>query len=284
MTYSLCRRISQFMALGLMFLIPVLNSYEIYSVTGTFYAVNFGGLGIADPAVILQAIFSAGETSKVLLTAVLIPVIGVVLFGRVWCGWLCPFLLLAEGVDAMRKILGRRRLRWLFRSKVPVPDALSANVVRYGFLIAGTALAGVMGVPLLNYVHTPGILSTEAMLVVRERVVSVEFALIVIILGFQLTIFPKMWCRLFCPTGSVSALFKTSTGLRVVCLSRQTTGSCCRESFCLDVCPMGLAPYREADNLLCVNCGRCIDACRSERLVFRGFELKPFAQKKGSPL
>lgn len=280
--YSPYRRISQFIVLGLMFFIPLLNSYEIYAITGTFYALNFGGLGVADPAVILQAIFAAGEVSITLLTAALFPVIVLMLFGRVWCGWCCPFLLLAEGADSLRGILGRKRLQWLFKPQIPVKNSLTANVTRYGFLTAGTALAGALGVPLLNYVHTPGILSTEAMMLIKERAVSIEFGLLIVILALQMTIFPKMWCRLFCPTGAVSALFRTSVGLRVVCSAKQISGPCCRESFCLDVCPMGLAPYRETGNLLCVNCGKCVDACHAHRLAFRGFEIGRFPESPRS--
>ena len=55
------RRATQVSVFCLMFVVPVLNLYEIYSITGTFYAINVGGLGISDPVVIIQAIFASGD-------------------------------------------------------------------------------------------------------------------------------------------------------------------------------------------------------------------------------
>ncbi len=278
--YTRYRRIVQSLVMALIFAVPVLNTYEIYSVTGTLYALNFGGLGVADPAVILQAIFAAGELTVPLLSAALFPLFVAILFGRIWCGWFCPFLFLAEGADWLRNKIGAKRWPRIFGRGLLVKSSLAANAVRYFFLLGGTAAAGAIAIPVLNYVNAPGILSTEAMIFVKERTVSIEFGLIVILLILQLTVLPKMWCRLFCPTGAVISLFRSPFGLRVISLARQTTGPCCRENTCTAVCPMGLAPFRDAGNLLCVNCGKCIESCALGNLAFKGFEMRSSSAKR----
>ncbi len=80
------RRAAQLSVFVLMFVVPILNVDEVYGITGTFYAINFGGLGIADPAVIFQAIFAAGELTIPLLTAAIFPLFVAILLGRflVW--------------------------------------------------------------------------------------------------------------------------------------------------------------------------------------------------------
>ncbi len=266
------RRGSQLFVFCLMFAVPVLNIYEVYVITGTFYAINFGGLGVADPSVILQAIFAAGALSVPLLVSVVFPFFVAILLGRVWCGWLCPYLLVSEGIDWLRNVAGAKILKRPIKNSVVPQKAFNANFIRFSFLLTGTALAGAIGIPVLNYINAPGVMSTEAMILVKERTVSLESGFIVGLLVLQLILLPKIWCRAFCPTGAVLSLFRSSITMKVVSNSRNPSVACCKDASCVSVCPMGLEPYRESGNLLCVNCGKCIDSCKFERLGFSGFK------------
>ncbi len=273
--YRPYRRAVQIAVFALMFGIPVLNLYEIYAITGTFYAVNIGGLGIADPVVILQAIFASGEATIPLLGGALFPVLLALLFGRVWCGWMCPYHLVSDGTAWLRTAFRERVLRKSDPETLAVPRAFTANGVRFGFFILGTALAGILGIPVLNYVSAPGILSTEAMILVKERTVSIEFTFIAALVLLELLLIPRFWCRLFCPTGAFISLFRTPFTLRIGTLIKTPKSACCRDNHCSAVCPMGLAPFREGSNLLCTNCGLCVDACGQGKgpgsLRFKGF-------------
>ncbi|MEW6347891.1 MAG: 4Fe-4S binding protein [Thermodesulfobacteriota bacterium] len=270
--YTPYRRAAQLIVLALMFLVPVLNVHEIYAVTGTFYAINIGRLGIADPVVILQAVFAAGELTARLGAAAVFPVFLALMLGRVWCGWMCPYHLLSDWA-----VWIRRKFRALVRGKtevepLPVRKAFSANMSRYGFLLLGTAVAGAIGIPVLNYLSAPGILSTEAMILVKSRHLSIEFGFIGIIWLLELTLLPRFWCRMFCPTGAFLGLFRGPFTLRINPGSVSPRNPCCKENHCSAACPMGLAPYREGHDLLCTNCGRCVDACAHGRLRFAGFK------------
>ena len=275
MTYRPYRRLTQFSVFTVMFLIPVLNLYEIYSVTGTFYSVNIGSLAIADPVVIFQALFASGSLTVSLLSAAFFSVFAALLFGRVWCGWMCPYHLLADYVAWIRGKLGLTRRQKSPEASLVVADSFKANTWRFGFLILGTAAAGAIGIPVLNYVSAPGILSTEAMILVKEHSLSLEFGFIAVVLVLELLILPRFWCRLFCPTGTFLALFRGPFTMKVGTSIREPRSACCKEIHCSTACPMGLSPFREGDNLLCTNCGRCIDACRAHggpgKLAFQGF-------------
>jgi ferredoxin-type protein NapH len=269
------RRASQIVVFLAMFLIPLLNLYEIYAVTGTFYAINIGGLGIADPVVILQAIFASGQLTVPLLSAALLPIMAALLFGRIWCGWMCPYHLLSDAAAWLRSKIARKRVNRTRADSSPIAESFKANIGRFGFLVFGTAVAGMIGIPVLNYLSAPGILSTEAMILVKERTVSLEFGFIALLLIIELLLLPRFWCRLFCPTGAFIALFRTPFTLRVGTKIKTPRAACCKNGSCSSVCPMGLAPYRQGGNLLCTNCGKCIDACRREggpgSLRFTGF-------------
>jgi len=274
--YGPYRRTVQLIAFALMFAIPLLNLYEIYVVTGTFYAVNIGGLGIADPVVILQAIFASGELTVPLLGAALFPLFIALFFGRIWCGWMCPYHLLADAAGLLRRRFRGKGSRLARDERLVVADSFKANTWRYGFLAVGTLAAGAIGIPVLNYVSAPGILSTEAMILIKERLVSLEFSFIALLFLLELLVFPRFWCRLFCPTGAFIAVFRLPFTLGVGTSIRTPKMPCCKENRCSGACPMGLAPFREGNNLLCTNCGLCIDACRAAegpgRLRFRGFQ------------
>jgi len=188
---------------------------------------------------------------------------------------MCPYHLLSDGAFRVRtwfrvKFLGRPE-----RETLAVPSALKANLCRYAFLLAGAAAAGAVGIPVLNYVSAPGILSTEAMILVRQHTLSVEFGFIAAIIVLELLFFPRFWCRLFCPTGACLSLVRAPFTLRIRARTKTPSAPCCKESVCSASCPMGLAPYREGSDLLCTNCARCIDACgtgeKAGMLGFAGF-------------
>ena len=270
--YRPYRRFTQLSFVALMFVIPVLNLFEIYAVTGTFYAINIGGLGISDPMVILQAIFASGELTIPLAFAAIFPVFAAFVFGRIWCGWMCPYHVLADAAAWLRAKFRAKALRETEPAALVCPSPLKANMFRFGFLFTGTVIAGAIGIPVLNYVSAPGILSTEAMILVKEHFLSIEFVFIGTLFLLELLFLPRFWCRMFCPTGSFISLFRTSFTLRVESDSKRLKAPCCKENSCTPSCPMGLTPYREGDNLLCTNCARCIDACRMQRLRFAAFQ------------
>lgn len=277
--YSPYRRAVQIAVFSVMFIVPVLNLYEIYAITGTFYAINIGGLGIADPVVILQALFASGELTIPLLGASLFPIFLAMVFGRVWCGWLCPYHLLADIVAWLRTRLVRGLLRREPGRTLTVPSSFRANMTRFGVLIAGTAAAGAIGIPILNYMNAPAIMSTEAMILVKERSVSLEIAFIAALLVLEISVLPRFWCRLFCPTGALISVFRTRFSLGVSTAIRTPRGACCKDDRCSVSCPMGLNPYREGNDLLCTNCGRCVDACKGGTAA-GGLHFKGFSDRK----
>ncbi len=263
------RRVFQFAVIVFMFVIPVLNIYEIYLITGTFYALNIGGLGIADPAVILQAVFAAGTLTLPLLTAAIFPILIILVLGRIWCGWLCPYGAISDFIAFVRGRLHFKARR--FDDVLQSSSPLKANLTRVAILLVGTAAAGAIGIPLLNFISAPGVLSTEAMMFVKERSVSIEVFFLVVLVITEVAFLPHFWCKYFCPTGTCTSLLTNRRSLHVEQAGKVANAPCCKEMDCTKVCPMGLQPYKESRNSLCTNCGRCIDACKNSRLQYKGF-------------
>lgn len=249
------RRCAQILTLLAIFVIPTMNLFEINFIKGTFYSMDIGDVALADPLAIFQAVFTSRTITLIMLASVVIPLFLVLLFGRVWCSWFCPYYLLTDLVEWLRSKLVVFRIK-AFSSTYREGSTSRQNFIRYLVLGIGLLLAGIAGIPLLNLVSAPGIISSQALVLVKFHKVTFELAFILLILFFELFFF-KYWCRLFCPTGSFLSLFQGHRGFKVTKLHQD----CSRCHSCINSCPMQIDPMTEGGNPMCHNCGICIDIC-----------------------
>lgn len=243
------RRIAQISALIAIFVIPFMNVWELYFIKGTFYSMDIGDAAIADPLAVFQSMLASGRISAQMIGSVVIPLALVMLLGRVWCSWFCPYYLLTEWMEAAGKRLG-------FKIRKPESSPSKASRFRFIFLILGLIVMSVIGVPVLNLISAPGIISSQALVAVKFGYVTFELAIVLAILFFELFYY-RYWCRLFCPTGTFLSLFRNRRGMTV----RKVQDECSMCGSCVRVCPAVINPMTEGESLHCHNCGDCIDSC-----------------------
>jgi ferredoxin len=190
--------------------------------------------------------------------------VSTLLFGAMFCGYLCPLGSVQEWVGRLgKKMLGRRYNRFP-SGKL---DRL-LGCLRYGMLI-------------LIVVQT-----TRAVSLVFSRF-DPYYALfhfwmgdvflsgiLVLATVLLLSLFvERPWCRWFCPFGALLGLMQRFAPWKV---SRDpdTCSSCGR---CTRVCPMRIPVHREARviDTRCNRCGRCIDACPAHALSLSWGERRP---------
>ncbi|MBM4041662.1 MAG: 4Fe-4S binding protein [Planctomycetes bacterium] len=189
-------------------------------------------------------------------------------FGRVFCGWVCP---MGSGMDAVGRLrAGWRRPAW----------AAKLAPVRFALLLAllGAAVAGANFAGWLD----PLAMATRALAVGRGvphhwAAAAVSWLLVAGALGLAL-LSPRLWCRALCPLGALLSLAARAAPWR-----RRTGVTCTRCGACVRACPMGRAeegtftfsPPWGAERLLrrrgecplfcpasqCLACRRCEDAC-----------------------
>ncbi len=167
----------------------------------------------------------------------------VLVFGRAFCGWLCPggFVNQLIGKVSFAKL----RVRNGFTRIAPwaaLPVLLFALYLWLGLhnprwmvpIRTGEFFASVK----LSFVHaTPYWL-------LRTFVV-----LGIVVLGFAVS---NLWCRFACPTGGILDLVKKISLFRVY-----KTKACNGCNACLRVCEMGTRP----DEANCTNCTDCLRSC-----------------------
>lgn len=247
------RRIIQTIVLIGIFVVPLLNILEIYFIKGTFFSIDIGDVAMADPLAVFQSVITSKTINTLMLISVIIPVLLALLFGRVWCSWFCPYHFLVEMLQKLRNKLK-------LKSKKPKYSknfVNRSNRIRLLFLLTGLFITGIAGIPLLNLISAPGIISSQALVLVKFHYFTFEIVFILFLLVLEFFFFYYFWCRLLCPTGIFLSMIDRKKALKVIKI--ESDCSMCKS--CIKSCPMMINPMVESDNPLCHNCGICIDSC-----------------------
>jgi hypothetical protein len=166
-----------------------------------------------------------GMTGAFFLLA-MVPVV-VVLFGNVYCGYLCPFGALQELVGDFGARLGVRT--------VPKTDWRYARAVKFALLFGLLGLfAFTRDFTLLDADPLVGFFSGS----LDGGVFAIGVAVVVLSLFFK-----RFWCRNLCPAGAFLAILNGVRGLGRF-LPRRYVGRC----------DLGVRSLRDLD---CIDCDRC---------------------------
>lgn len=245
------RKITQLLFLLLIVIVPILNLIEIYFINGSFISLSVGNLPISDPLAVFQAIFLSHKIVPLMLASILIPILLVIFFGRVWCSYACPYFLLTEFIDSVKKKFNIKSVR---QNKISTDRQ---NIIRFALLLIGFAIVGILGVPILYLFSPPSVISTQMIMIIKHFTITFEIIIILLILIIEIFFIYKFACRYLCPTGTLLSLFQfKSFGLKV-----KHIGSCSECKACIKVCPLMLDPKVDGDSKQCNNCGICVDNC-----------------------
>lgn len=265
------RRLTQALAVAVLVAIPVLNLLGIHWLLGSLYSISIGELTITDPLMVLQTVLLTKSVGIGLLVAIVLPVVIALLFGRVFCSWLCPHNTIAEWLDALEWRLWRRR--WVQRHRQAAPG----NPPRWRIWLAFSGLlllVVIFAFPLLTYLSSPGIISTQVARLIAGWGVGLELGLVGLVLVGEWLIGRRYWCSQLCPVGMCLGLFHTRKSLQV----RHDPAACrCKSGSqpCHYICPLQLSP--KSDNLYpaCFNCGLCIGVCEKTGNFSLSFAFAP---------
>ncbi|GAB3242093.1 cytochrome c oxidase accessory protein CcoG [Hymenobacter seoulensis] len=210
------------------------------------------------------------------LTFVLFIIVFTVVYGRVFCGWVCPqtiFLEMVfrrleywlEGDAPQQKALDRAPWDW---NKIWRKTTKHTLFLGISFLIANTFLAYIIGTEELMQIvtDTPGQhVGGLAAMVLFTGVFYAVFAR-----------FREQVCTIACPYGRLQGVLLDKNSLVVAYDYKRgepreklrknqvrTAGDCIDCNQCVQVCPTGIDIRNGAQQMECTNCTACIDACNA---------------------
>lgn len=202
----------------------------------------------------LRTLFMAGVPVRVdqfylLLLATLLIVVSflllTVVLGRVWCGWLCPQTVFNDLTEQIGEQL--RKL---------VPSSLSRSLEHLIALLVSVLIS----FNLLCWFMAPTRVAALLLDFSANPLLPASF-LVVSLFGYlNLVLVKRSFCRSYCPYGRFQAAL-TDEGTLNLAFLEETRERCLRCNACVRTCPMEI-DVREGFQIECINCGRCIDACR----------------------
>jgi polyferredoxin len=186
--------------------------------------------------------------------ALLVAVAVTVIFGRIWCGWICP------------------------QTVIPELSAWTASLLPSRWEAAGRTFlllpfSALVSLSLLGYFLPP----TEAVRALSRSKTVLSFFLAQWAVIFAMLAFAgPAFCRTICPYSMLqNALFDRET--LTIAFDEDRREECMRCDLCVLVCPVAI-DIKKGLQRECIACAECIDACR---LMTGPKGIRPFLGYRG---
>lgn len=203
-------------------------------------------------------------------------VIGIILlfgmfFGRVICGFLCPFGLIQE-------LLHKIPVKKLKKNKITQKLTFIKYVILGIFVVIIPLFFGLRKQPLpafCKYICPAGTLEGALMLMIHPDNAEIraltgglfywKLAVLIAMVVTCVFIF-RAFCRFICPLGAIYSLFSKITLLGV----RVDMNKCNNCGACVKTCQMDIKRVGDRE---CIQCGECIDVCPEKAITFKAGKL-----------
>lgn len=208
----------------------------------------FGGVVTLYNLITLGTFIQKIHMSSVILMSIIF--ILAILFGPVFCGWVCPLGSMQEWIGK----LGRKIFKQKFNHFIPSKIDNILRFLRYGVLIWVVFVIAKSGQLLFANVDP-----YNAMFTFWSGEVAVPAVIILIITLLSSLFIERPWCKYACPYG---ALLGLSNKIRILKI-RRNADTCISCKKCDQNCPMNI-PISNHDVIKHHQCISCFE-CTSER-------------------
>ena len=245
---------------------------DIQMLEGTLNGSRFLGFHLIDVFTTMQLFLATNHlTINMIIGTVTIIIVYILIGGRTYCAWVCPYGLFSEIAEKLNNTLVEKKI-------IKARDF--DHRVRYIFWAIFLVLAFTSGYLVFETFNVVGILS---------RMVaygwSIALVWVLAILVVETLFSRRAWCRYVCPIGTTYGLMGPISATRIEwndnCDHCMVCHDVCFESQVLDLTKAKYSKENEEKGVKtqyvtgadCTLCGRCIDVCHADALNFE-FRLK----------
>ncbi|MCM8758850.1 MAG: 4Fe-4S binding protein [Candidatus Omnitrophica bacterium] len=213
------------------------------------------------------------------------------LFGRMWCGWVCPIGTVGDFLTFLRRKMNIKVRRF------PQNFRINLSFTGYGIMAIALTISTIIGMP--NFARYQCYWFLPYCQICPARLICPMFGLIKpnwkdfstgitttftilawLVLGLFVAAFyfgRRVWCHM-CPVGLINSWFNKGAGVEL----HKKAIKCIKCGYCADACPMGLTKMYQMNNdgiynqNACIMCFRCVEVCPRENCLgvkFFGKEL-----------
>jgi len=237
---------------------PFINdaATDLDAIKGSTWSGNFFGYKISDPLAVLAQMAAGLTIYWPFFLSGLIPIILTVIFGRFFCGWICPATFLYE----LNTILSLQ----LQHLGIKVGRKHFDRKLKYWVLAIGIAISASSGSVLISMIYPPAIIGREIYFGIALGGFGAGLVFFVLTLLFDLFVSRRGFCRYVCPGGALYSLLGRYRIFRI----KRIVENCNDCAKCNAVCEFGLDPLRDDFGQECNNCTACIAICPTDALTF----------------
>lgn len=229
---------------------------DLDAIKGNTWSGTFFGLKLSDPLAAVGQIFSGLTFYFPFLLTAAIPVVFTIIFGRFFCGWICPATLLYE--------LNTNLAAWLKNVGLKTGNRRFDKRAKYLVLTVGLLLSVVSGSVLIAGIYPPAIIGRELYYSIALGGFGIGTMFFIGTLLFDLLVARRGFCRYLCPGGALYSLLGHFRLFRI----QRIVENCNDCAKCNAICEFGLDPQRDGFGGECNNCTACIAICPADALTF----------------
>jgi len=229
---------------------------ELNQLKGTTWSGTLFGLKLSDPLAVVGQVAAGKMIYLPFLLTALIPILLSIIFGRIFCGWICPATLLYELNDNLAA--------WLRRAGLPVSRHKFDQRLKYLVLVVGIIISMLTSTIAFAAMYPPAILGREIYYAIALSGFGAGMVFFILTLLFDLMVTRRGFCRYVCPGGALYSLLGRFRIFRI----KRDVAQCNDCAKCNVVCQFGLDPLRDDFSQECNNCTACIAVCPTDALSF----------------
>jgi cytochrome c oxidase accessory protein FixG len=178
-----------------------------------------------------------------------------VLYGRVYCGYLCPQMIFSEASLAVENWLTRKVTKHF--GAVSVPNR--KRVARVLFYLTVALASVVPAFIFISYFVEPRDLLGRLFALDIRTAGGIAGAVVTLVTFLDFTLVRQRFCTTVCPYGYLQGMLGDKNTLLIH--YRDPAADCIQCKKCVRVCHMGIDIRDSPFQIECVHCGECIDAC-----------------------